>query len=164
MSRLVFFDPSCPLPYDTRALSARAMPGTEASVIRIADALGAWVVQHNRTTAWERYLPAQRLQGIDHVVVVRDPRALATAQELFPVPDCTCGCTTSCDLVPSAADVCSARRSCCARPTYPSSACHAPTNGMLPERLQWAGSCEPAVAHDLQPGRCGAAARWQPVR
>ncbi|HEY1899526.1 MAG TPA: glycosyltransferase [Steroidobacteraceae bacterium] len=84
MSRLVFFDPSCPLPYDTRDLRARAMPGTEASVARIADALGAWVVQHNRALAWERYVPPQRMHGIDHAVVIRDSRALAQAQELFP--------------------------------------------------------------------------------
>ena len=84
MSGLVFFDPACPSPYDTRDLRARAMPGTEASVIRIADALGAWVVQHNRATAWERYLPVQRMAGIDQVVVIRDSRALGLAQDLFP--------------------------------------------------------------------------------
>jgi glycosyltransferase involved in cell wall biosynthesis len=84
MSQLVFFDPCCPLPYDTRALRERAVPGTEASVTRIADALGARVVQHNRATAWERYLPLQRLQGIDHVVVVRESGALVQAQQLFP--------------------------------------------------------------------------------
>jgi glycosyltransferase involved in cell wall biosynthesis len=84
MSRLVFFDPCCPVPYDTRALQERAVPGTEASVTRIADALGARVVQHNRTTPWERYLPLQPLQGIDHVVVVRESAALVQAQQLFP--------------------------------------------------------------------------------
>jgi glycosyltransferase involved in cell wall biosynthesis len=84
MSRLVFFDPCCPAPYDTRALQQRAVPGTEASVIRIADALGARVVQHNRSSAWERYLPPQPLQGIDHVVVVRESAALVQAQQLFP--------------------------------------------------------------------------------
>jgi glycosyltransferase involved in cell wall biosynthesis len=84
VSRIVFFDPSCPLPYDTRAFGERAVQGTEASVMRIADALGAWVMQPNRSTAWERYLPVQRLDGIEHVVVIRESRALAQARELFP--------------------------------------------------------------------------------
>jgi hypothetical protein len=84
MSRTVFLDTVSPLPYDSRSFGERAVQGTEASVIRIADALGAWVMQHNRTAAWERYLPVQSLQAIDHVVVVRDSRALAQARELFP--------------------------------------------------------------------------------
>ncbi len=80
----MFLDPTCPQAYDTRDLTARAMAGTEASVTRIADALGAWVMQHNRTQPWERYLPVQRMEGIEQVVVIRDSRALAQAQTLFP--------------------------------------------------------------------------------
>ncbi|HLB96800.1 MAG TPA: hypothetical protein VJK90_04010, partial [Acetobacteraceae bacterium] len=83
MSRIVFLDTVSPLPYDTRSFSQRAVQGTEASVMRIADRLGAWVMQHNRSNAWERYLPLQRLDA-EHVVVIRDARALAQARELFP--------------------------------------------------------------------------------
>jgi glycosyltransferase involved in cell wall biosynthesis len=83
MSRIVFLDTVSPMPYDSRSFVERAVQGTEASVIRVADALGAWVMQHNRTTAWERYLPVQRLEA-DHVVVLRDTRALALAREYFP--------------------------------------------------------------------------------
>lgn len=84
MSRIVFFDPSCPQPYDTRAWTERAVGGTEASVMRIADALGAWVMQHNRVHSWQRYVPVQSLAGIEQVVVIREARALARARELFP--------------------------------------------------------------------------------
>ena len=84
MSRTVFFDTVSPLPYDSRSFGERAVQGTEASVIRIADAVGAWVMQHNRSSAWERYLPLQALPGIEHVVVIRDSRALAQARDLFP--------------------------------------------------------------------------------
>ena len=84
MSRTVFLDTVSPLPYDSRSFGERAVQGTEASVIRIADSIGAWVMQHNRSSAWERYLPVQRMPGIDHVVVIRESRALAQARELFP--------------------------------------------------------------------------------
>jgi glycosyltransferase involved in cell wall biosynthesis len=83
MSRIVFLDTVSPLPYDTRSFSQRAVQGTEASVMRIADCLGAWVMQHNRSSAWERYLPVQRLDA-EHVVVIRDSGALAQARQLFP--------------------------------------------------------------------------------
>lgn len=84
MSRIVFLDTVSPMPYDTRSFGQRAVQGTEASVMRIADCLGAWVMQHNRLTAWDRYRPVQRLDGAEHVVVIREPRALAPARELFP--------------------------------------------------------------------------------
>lgn len=83
MSGIVFLDTVSPLPYDSRSFSERAVQGTEASVMRIADGLGAWVMQHNRSAAWERYLPLQR-RDARHVVVIRDSNALAQARELFP--------------------------------------------------------------------------------
>jgi glycosyltransferase involved in cell wall biosynthesis len=84
MSRVVFLDTVSPLPYDTRSFGARAVQGTEASVMRIADALNACVMQHNRTTAWERYLPVQPRAAVEQVVVIRESRALAQARVLFP--------------------------------------------------------------------------------
>ena len=84
MTRTVFLDTVSPLPYDSRSFGERAVQGTEASVIRIADAIGACVMQHNRASAWERYLPVQRLPGIEHVVVIRESHALAQARALFP--------------------------------------------------------------------------------
>jgi glycosyltransferase involved in cell wall biosynthesis len=84
MSAVLFFDPTCDRPYDTETLRRQAMGGTEATVVRVADALEALVVQHNRTTASGRYLPPRRDPAITHVVVNRDARALATVRELYP--------------------------------------------------------------------------------
>ena len=55
MSPVLFYDPLCQQPYDTRTLHTQAMGGTESTLVRVADALGAWVMQHNRTHDWERY-------------------------------------------------------------------------------------------------------------
>jgi glycosyltransferase involved in cell wall biosynthesis len=84
MSSILFFDPSCPQPYDTRTLQQKALGGTEASVTRIADALDAYVIQHNRTEAYGRYRPPERIRGIERVVVNRDSRALPIVCELYP--------------------------------------------------------------------------------
>jgi glycosyltransferase involved in cell wall biosynthesis len=84
MSSVLFFDPACQHPYDTRTLREQATGGTEASVTRIADALGAFVMQHNRTEAYGSYLPPSRIAGIEHVVINRDSRALSTVRALFP--------------------------------------------------------------------------------
>jgi glycosyltransferase involved in cell wall biosynthesis len=84
MSALLFFDPSCQRPYDTRTLQQQASGGTEASVTRIADALDAYVVQHNRTEVYGRYRPPQRIPGIQRVVLNRDSRALPRVRELYP--------------------------------------------------------------------------------
>jgi glycosyltransferase involved in cell wall biosynthesis len=84
MSALLFLDPVCQRPYDTRTLSSKASGGTEASLTRVADALDAYVMQHNRTEAWGRYLPVQPLPGIAQVVINRDSRALPLVRQLFP--------------------------------------------------------------------------------
>src|SRR5215471_16097179 len=84
MSSLLFFDPSCQHPYDTRTPREQAIGGTEATVTRIADALGAFVMQHNRTQAYGSYLPPGRVSGIEHVVLNRDSRALPRIRELYP--------------------------------------------------------------------------------
>ena len=84
MSAILFFDPACQHPYDTRTLREQALGGTEATVTRIADALEACVVQHNRTEAYGRYRPPERLPGIKCVVVNRDSRALPAVRALYP--------------------------------------------------------------------------------
>ncbi|HEY7889962.1 MAG TPA: glycosyltransferase family 4 protein [Steroidobacteraceae bacterium] len=84
MSAILFFDPVCKRPYDTETLRREAMGGTEATVVRVADALEAFVVQHNRVSASGRYLPPRRDLAIAHVIVNRDSRALPTVQELYP--------------------------------------------------------------------------------
>jgi glycosyltransferase involved in cell wall biosynthesis len=84
MSAVLFYDPVCQQPYDTRTLGTQALGGTEATLVRVADALDAWVVQHNRTEDWERYLSPQRLSGITSVIVNRDSRALTLVQRHYP--------------------------------------------------------------------------------
>lgn len=84
MKSVVFFDPVCQKPYDTATLERAATGGTEASVTRIADALGAIVMQHNRTESCGRYRPPEKLRGVTHVVLIRDSRALHRVRELFP--------------------------------------------------------------------------------
>jgi glycosyltransferase involved in cell wall biosynthesis len=84
MSSTLFFDPACQQPYDTRTLRQQAMGGTEASVTRVADALEALVVQHNRTEVYGRYRPPERNAGITNVVINRDSRALPRVRDLYP--------------------------------------------------------------------------------
>lgn len=84
MTSVLFYDPSCREPYDSSTLLARASGGTEATVTRIADALGARVSQHNRAQDSGNYRRPVRVEGIEHVVVVRDSRALPKLKELYP--------------------------------------------------------------------------------
>ncbi len=84
MSAVLFFDPVCSQPYDTETLQRQAMGGTEATVVRVADALGALVAQHNRTSANGRYLPPRPDPAVTTVIVNRDSRALPTVRELYP--------------------------------------------------------------------------------
>ena len=83
-SRLLIIDPSCPTPYTARTLAERALGGTEATVVRVAEALDAIVVQPNRTVAEGRYRPSTTIGGVTDVVVVRNPRALVQAAARYP--------------------------------------------------------------------------------
>jgi glycosyltransferase involved in cell wall biosynthesis len=84
MPSVLFYDPLCRQPYDTHSLQHRATGGTEASVTRIADALGALVSQHNRSQDAGNYRTPVRIAGIEQVVVVRESRALPMLRELYP--------------------------------------------------------------------------------
>jgi glycosyltransferase involved in cell wall biosynthesis len=84
MSPTLFFDPACQQPYDTRALRQQAMGGTEATVVRVADALEALVTQHNRTETCGRYRVPERMPEITSVVINRDSRALPLVRDLYP--------------------------------------------------------------------------------
>ena len=84
MVPLLFFDPLCPRPYSEASLREGGLAGTEASTVRIAEALDAWVVQHNRTRTEGRYRVPEEMAQVREVVVLRDPRALETAARLFP--------------------------------------------------------------------------------
>ncbi|HTX24664.1 MAG TPA: glycosyltransferase [Steroidobacteraceae bacterium] len=84
MSSVLFFDPNCQSPYSRRTLEEAALGGTEASVTRIAEALDARVMQHNRTITEGRYLPAGQASGVDHLVILRDPRTVGRICQSFP--------------------------------------------------------------------------------
>jgi glycosyltransferase involved in cell wall biosynthesis len=84
MSAALFFDPVCVSPYSAHTLEEAALGGTEATVVRIAEALDARVVQHNRTLAEGRYLPPVPLSDVEHLIVLRDPRALPALCKRYP--------------------------------------------------------------------------------
>ena len=84
MSSVLFFDATCPRPYSKRSLEEEALGGTEASVIRIAEALDAQVMQHNRAGADGRCRPAGAASGVEHLVVLRDPQGLRGIASAFP--------------------------------------------------------------------------------
>lgn len=88
MRSILFWDPSCVRPYDTRTLLHEAIGGSESSLSRVADALDAFVIQHNRVEAFDRYRPPGRIPGITDVVISRDPRALPRVRELYPDARC----------------------------------------------------------------------------
>ena len=71
---VLFFDPRCPRPYTARTFEQSGLGGTEATTIRVAEALDAIVIQHNRTEADGRYRPPPgACADIRHVVVLQDP-------------------------------------------------------------------------------------------
>src|SRR5256885_9783903 len=84
MSPVLFYDPVCRQPYDTRTLHTQALVGTEATLTRVADALEAFVIQHNRAEDWGRYRRPQRISGITRVIVIRDSRALPLVAKHYP--------------------------------------------------------------------------------
>src|ERR1700674_326561 len=84
MSSVLFYDPVCRQPYDTRTLRTQAMGGSEATLTRVADALEAFVIQHNRAEDWGRYRQPQRIPGITSVIVNRDSRALPLVRARYP--------------------------------------------------------------------------------
>jgi glycosyltransferase involved in cell wall biosynthesis len=84
MSSILFFDPLCTRPYSTRTRYETAMAGTEVTVSRVADALGAIVMQQYRTEPDGRYLPAGRMDGVVHLIVIRDSRWLPALHQRFP--------------------------------------------------------------------------------
>lgn len=98
MSKIIFYDPVCPKPYSPPDLVEDVLGGTEATVIRVAEALAAehnvCVMQHNRTQytpykAEYRVDPFTQSYGMnvptpDHVVVLRDPVALLDKRKQYP--------------------------------------------------------------------------------
>jgi glycosyltransferase involved in cell wall biosynthesis len=82
--RIVFYDPVCPAPYTRATLATRALGGSEASAVRVAEALDAVVMQHCRRDAEGRYRPPGASTEARHVIVLRDARALRGIRARFP--------------------------------------------------------------------------------
>jgi len=93
MSSILFYDPICPRPYTLATLRDEPMGGTEATVLRVAEALamGGYstaVMQHNRDEA-DYGGCAEYLSPADHfaptnVVVLRSVPALREMRKRFP--------------------------------------------------------------------------------
>lgn len=92
--KILIVDPTCPKPYDVNTLLTSPMGGTEASVVRLAEALAASgeevrVTQHNRTEVAKYgavYTPFGGNEDFKptHVVVLRAPLVLKTARRQYP--------------------------------------------------------------------------------
>lgn len=87
---IVFIDPKCPKSYDSEVLATRGLGGTEATVLRIAQALSrthtVTVLQHNRHAVLSespslRFAPATDWQAIvphaDHVIFIQKAQNLS---------------------------------------------------------------------------------------
>ncbi len=95
--KVLFVDPCCPKPYDSLTLANDPLGGTEATVIRVAEALAASAIapivcvkQHNRKECASGnygtgYVPfGFPYEHPSHVVVLRAPQALLQARKQFP--------------------------------------------------------------------------------
>lgn len=91
--KILIVDPTCPKPYDAASLLTDPMGGTEATVIRLAEALSATeevrVTQHNRTEVSKHgatYSPFGSNTDFraSHVIVLRAPLVLKAARKQYP--------------------------------------------------------------------------------
>jgi glycosyltransferase involved in cell wall biosynthesis len=80
---LAIIDTVCPRPYSLASLSSGGLGGTEATVVRIAEALDAQVFQRGRSESEGRYRPLEELADPAAMIVLRDPKAAAEFAERF---------------------------------------------------------------------------------
>jgi glycosyltransferase involved in cell wall biosynthesis len=80
---LAIIDTVCPRPYSLVSLSSGALGGTEATVVRVAEALDAQVFQRGRRKSEGRYRPLEELADPAAMIVLRDPKAAAEFAERF---------------------------------------------------------------------------------
>jgi glycosyltransferase involved in cell wall biosynthesis len=82
--RMVLFDPVTAHPYSPATLRRRPLGGTEATVIRVAEAMDALVLQHNRENNEGRYRTPASQADPTHLVVLRDPAAALVIGGRYP--------------------------------------------------------------------------------
>jgi glycosyltransferase involved in cell wall biosynthesis len=82
--RMVLFDPVAAHPYSPATLRQRPLGGTEATVIRVAEAMDALVLQHNREKNEGRYRTPAAQADPTHLVVLRDPEAALVIGGRYP--------------------------------------------------------------------------------
>jgi glycosyltransferase involved in cell wall biosynthesis len=82
--KIVIVDSETYKPYSLENLSAEGLGGTEATVVRIAEAMDAVVLQHNRTGNAGRYRPMDSRENPSHIVVVRYTLQAIRQAQLHP--------------------------------------------------------------------------------
>jgi glycosyltransferase involved in cell wall biosynthesis len=90
---ILLIDVTCPKPYDPQVLADSPLGGTEATVVRVAEALAefytVYVAQHNREADSSefkaRYVSLDRCPPHPHaVIILRDTRLLPWVSKTFP--------------------------------------------------------------------------------
>ena len=82
--QMVIVDTVTPKPYSARTLREEPLGGTEATVVRIAEALDATVLQHNRSYDEGRYRQLSSIVSPTQVVTLREAAAALAMVERFP--------------------------------------------------------------------------------
>lgn len=82
--QMVIVDPVTPKPYSAQTLKEQPLGGTEATVVRVAEALDAIVLQHNRSDADGRYRALTAEVAPTRVVTLREAAAALAMVERFP--------------------------------------------------------------------------------
>lgn len=90
MREIAFIDVTCPKPYDDKSLEKEPLGGTEATVIRVAEALkerfNVKVIQHNRHEQSGIYYPfshVAELKNPQAIVALRDPKVLPFVDQMY---------------------------------------------------------------------------------
>lgn len=72
--QIVIYDPVTPVPYSLTSAKFAPLGGTEATVVRIAEAINATVIQHNRQVDEGRYRSAEAEMDASHLIVLRESK------------------------------------------------------------------------------------------
>lgn len=91
---VLFFDVTCPKPYDPETLKGSCQGGTESTMTRLAEGLASLgqfnvvIEQHNRVDDYQGkalYTSPGKTEKAKWVVVLRDPRPMVELRKRFPL-------------------------------------------------------------------------------